>query len=666
MDSTSSSTSSQASQTAHSPTRDARVRMVTPRSLLTALALIPINAYWVTKMEVFRYLGHPTTISLFYNVVFILVVLLAVNAGLRKISTRLAYTPAELMTVYIMLAISSAVAGHDMIEVLTPILAHSAFYARPENGWTTEILPYVPKWLSVTDPDALKQFYEGAGSFYNPRNFNAWLGPVLWWSALLTVLGFMMLCMNTLLRRQWTESERLSYPLVALPLEMVSEKSQIFKTKLFWSGIAIAAGLELWNGFAFLYPSMPLLPLKRFGPMQDLSTYITAPPWNAIGGTPIALYPFGIALGMLLPVDLLFSVWFFAWFWRMERVFTARFGYGDIPGFPYVEAQSFGAYIGLAVFALYVSRSHFVRIGNNLLRFKHDLGDAKEPLPYRWAVLGILAGTGFVFWFSQRAGMSYMMIGAFFLIYFTLAIAITRMRAELGPPAHDLHMAGPDSIIPSVTTSNQISRGDLAMFSMYYGFNRAYRSHPMPIQLEAFKIAERCEARYRPLFWAMLLALAFGALAAFWAMLHQNYQVGAAEKVGPPNVNLIFGSEPWNRMTGWVRSPSPPQQQFNTRVAIGVGFLFTLAMNMLRLRLGWFPFHPVGFAVSGSWSLGLLWLPLMLAWLLKLVIHRYGGLRAYRQYLPLFLGVILGECVIGSVWTLVGIYLDMPTYAFWP
>ena len=220
--------------------------------------------------------------------------------------------------------------------------------------------------------------------------------------------------------------------------------------------------------------------------------------------------------------------------------------------------------------------------------------------------------------------------------------------------------------IPSVTTSNQISRGDLAMFSMYYGFNRAYRSHPMPIQLEAFKIAERCEARYRPLFWAMLLALAFGALAAFWAMLHQNYQVGAAEKVGPPNVNLIFGSEPWNRMTGWVRSPSPPQQQFNTRVAIGVGFLFTLAMNMLRLRLGWFPFHPVGFAVSGSWSLGLLWLPLMLAWLLKLVILRYGGLRAYRQYLPLFLGVILGECVIGSVWTLVGIYLDMPTYAFWP
>jgi len=640
--------------------------MVTPRALAIGLVLLPVNAYWVTRMEVFRYAGHPTTISLFFNVVFILAALLALNSIVRRISRRLALTPPELLTVYVMLALGSAIAGHDMIEVLTPILSHAHFYARPENGWQTDILPHLPSWLVVSDQQVLKEFYEGTNTFYVWRNVRAWLGPVLWWTAFLSLLGFMMLCINTLLRRQWTESERLSYPLVALPLEMVSERTELFRNRLFWAGVALTAVLEIWNGLAYLYPSMPTLPLKRFGAMQDLNQYITSSPWNAMGWTPIAIYPFGVALGMLLPVDLLFSVWFFAWVWRAERIATAAFGYGDIPGFPYVEAQSFGAYVGLAVFALYVSRSHFISIWRSLFSWRTDLRDADEPLRYRAAALGLAVGCIAVYAFCTACKMTPAIIAAFFLIYFTLAIAITRMRAELGPPAHDLHMAGPDSIIPAVRQSNQIARADLAMFSMFYGFNRAYRSHPMPIQLEGFKMAERVGGKYQPLFWAMLVALVFGAISAFWAMLDQNYRVGAAEKIAPPNVNLIFGSEPWNRMSGWVKSPSPPQQQFNTQVAIGVGFLFTLALNALRLRMSWFPFHPVGYAVSSSWSLSLLWLPLLVAWILKLVILRYGGLRAYRHWLPLFLGVILGECIIGGMWTIVGIALNMPTYAFWP
>jgi hypothetical protein len=641
--------------------------MVTLRAVVIALLLMPLNTYWVVLMEVTRYSGHPTTISLFFNVVFLLAVLIGLNGMVRRVWPRAALAPGELLTVYIMLALASAVAGHDMIEVLTPILSHVHQYAK-QNQWDTSFEKFVPSWLSVSDKQALDQFYTGTGSFYDPHNFLAWLGPVLWWSGFLTVLCFMMLCINTLLRRQWTESEKLAYPLVALPLEMVSPKTNLFKTRLFWYGVALAAALETWNGMAFLYPQIPMLPLKRSGPMQDLNTYITQPPWNAIGWTPIALYPFGIALGMLLPVDLLFSAWFFSWVWRFERVVGAMYGYSEIPGYPYVEAQTFGAYIGLAVFALWVSRSHFVRIWRGFFDRSADLRDAEEPLPYRWAVVGLAAGCAAVYWFCHRCGMTPLIIGLFFLIYFTLAIAITRMRAELGPPAHDLHMGGPDSILTAIYPSDKFAKPDLAMFSMFYGFNRAYRSHPMPVQLEGFKIAERTGGRYRPLFWAMMIAVAFGCLCAFWANLDQGYRYGAAEKIGggQANVMLIFGREPWDRMKGWITTPSPPQQQFNTQVAIGVGFAVTLVLNALRLRMGWFPFHPVGYAVSGSWALALLWLPLLIAWIIKLLLLRYGGLPAYRNALPLFLGIILGECILGSLWMLVGIALQIPTYAFWP
>ncbi|HLK55442.1 MAG TPA: DUF6785 family protein, partial [Chthonomonadaceae bacterium] len=416
----------------------------------------------------------------------------------------------------------------------------------------------------------------------------------------------------------------------------------------------------------YLYPQIPMLPLKRSGPLQDLNTYVTASPWNAIGWTPIAVYPFGVALGILLPTDLLFSAWFFTWVWRMERVFGAAYGYSDIPGFPYVEAQSFGGYIGLAVSALWVSRSHFVRIWRGLWDSKANLRDAEEPLPYRWAVFGLVVGSALLYGFCRACKMTPLTILWFFLIYFTLAIAITRMRAELGPPAHDLHQAGPDSILTQILPSNKFARPDLAMFSMFYGFNRAYRSHPMPIQLEGFKIGERIGGRYRPLLWAMLLAISVGAVCAFWANLDQGYRYGAAEKIAPPNVMLIFGSEPWNRMKTWIVSPTSAQQQFNVRVAIGVGFCITLVLNALRLNLPWFPLHPVGYAVSSSWSLSLLWLPLMIAWAVKTLLLRYGGLPAYRKALPFFLGIILGECVMGSLWALLGIALHIPTYAFWP
>ena len=39
---------------------------VTPKSILIAVILIPINCYWVIEMEVIRYSGHPVTISLFF------------------------------------------------------------------------------------------------------------------------------------------------------------------------------------------------------------------------------------------------------------------------------------------------------------------------------------------------------------------------------------------------------------------------------------------------------------------------------------------------------------------------------------------------------------------------------------------------------------------------
>src|SRR5579859_1193941 len=106
------------------PATPKRARMVTLRAVLLAMLIMPLNALWVVEIEVVRYSGHPSTISLFFNVVFILTVLLALNGLVKRFRPRWALQPGELLTVYIMLGIGTALTGHDMVEVLTPILSH--------------------------------------------------------------------------------------------------------------------------------------------------------------------------------------------------------------------------------------------------------------------------------------------------------------------------------------------------------------------------------------------------------------------------------------------------------------------------------------------------------------------------------------------------------------
>lgn len=633
---------------------------VTLRAIIVALILIPLNNYWIFLTEIVRYAGHPTTISLFYNAVFILLLLVGANALLRRFAPSYVFSQGELLTIYIMVNIASALAGHDMIQVLIPGMTHPFRFATPENKWAALFLDRIPGWLSVSDENALNGFYQGASSLYVRRVLLVWAVPVLMWTLFIITLVFVMLCLTVLLRKQWMEREKLTYPLVQLPLDLSSEKTSFFRNRLLWIGIGIAVAIDLIQGLHVLYPSVPGLSIKGI----NLRDYITSAPWTAVGWVPISFYPFAIGLGTLLPLDLSFSSWFFFLFWKAQLVTAASFGWNQIPRFPYVNEQSFGAYMGICLFAIWASRKHIANVFVHLYTGKGDVDDAGEPLRYRTAALGVGVGTIALMFFVWAMGMSWWLIVAFFVIYFALSVAITRMRAELGPPAHDLHMAGPDTILPALIGPANLGTGNLVVLSMMFWFNRAYRSHPMPFQLEGFKMAERAAMSYRRLFVAIVIAVVAGTIASFWSQLHICYQVGAASKVAPPTVPLIFGGEPYRRLDGWLTGAPPPSG--NIMWAISAGFGLTILLNTLRMRFFWFPFHPVGYAVSSSWSMNQLWMCMFIAWLIKLLLLRYGGLRTYRTAVPLFLGVILGECVMGSVWTIVGIALNTRTYAFWP
>ncbi len=624
--------------------------------LIGSLLLFP-NAYWVIHTEKVRPGPYPTIISLFLNVVLWLIVLLLVNQVLKRVVPRWQFRPAELLLMYTMLCIGSAFAGHDMTPILVQMMAHPYFYVSEFPVWRETVLPNIPPALTVPNPSALRGYFIGNSTLYRWEHLSAWIPPLALWLLFIGMLWWTMLCIVSLVRAQWTESERLAYPLVELPLRMVDPSGALWRARLFWAGVAVSGSIDLLNGLNYWFPSLPAIPVKH----QNIGYLFANRPWNAIGWFPISFYPLAIGIGYLLPLDLLFSCWFFFLYWKLQSVVVVALGWDIVPEFPFIREQGFGAYMGIGTFLLLSGRGMIRKIVHHLRHPEQsDLNDSTEAMPYRMAVWGLIGGVVGMVLFLTYFGMRWQWALTAILIYLMISFVITRIRAELGPPVHDQHFSGPDTLLPKLLGTQAFHERDMGMLNFFYWFNRAYRSHPMPFALEGLKMASVVRASIPTYFWVMLWAGLLGSVAGFWAYLHQAYALGTSAGF---HFGRVFGQEPSDRLHRWLSMPTMANPY--AQLATGFGFLVALGLMWLRSVIPGFAFHPIGFAISGSWSMHLVWLPLMIAWAIKWAILRFGGLRTYRQGIPFFLGLIVGQAVVGLGWSLIGIVFDIPTYSFW-
>ncbi len=634
------------------------------RAILFGLILLPINAYWVVNMEFTRYAAHPTTVSLFFNCIFFLLVLAGLNKLVHRVGPKWAFSQAELLLVYSMLCIGSCMAGHDFAQVLVPGLTYPFAMSTPSHDYEHLFWRFLPSWAMVTDNDATNGFYHGNDTLYTAEHLRAWLPVTAVWTGFVLVLLWVMQCINLLIRKQWTDNERLSYPLVKMPLELTatqpfgtsSMEVPLFRNRLFWIAFAIAAAIDIVNSLNYYFPTVPPILAAGSGkPAFDIHNFLVDKPFSAIGWTPVTFYPFVIGLGVMLPMDFLFSSWFFYIVWKLQSVVALAMAWDADPRMPYANYQALGAYIMFFVSSIWLSRPYLKQVWKCAVGAKATLDDSDEPMRYRWAIVGLVVGVAALVGFSMLLGMTWWVALVFFFLYFAIALAITRMRAEMGTPVHDLHFTGPDWTLTDLFGPHNLASGNLAVFSMFFWFNRAYRCHPMPFQLEALKMADQTGPKREMRKWvgALLLAGAVGMIAAFWAILHLTYIHG----------NPRFGSEAWNRYATWGTTPKPPNNA--VAGAMGVGFVFAGFLQVMRSTVTWWPFHPLAYAVSGSWEMNLLWMPLLIAWITKGILLKFCGPRTYTSAMPFFYGLILGQFIPGSLLNIWGMITDNPTYQFW-
>ena len=187
--------------------------------------LVPLNCWWVVASTL-RVGTCPTQISLYFNAIFTILVVMCISFLSQLRGKTPLLNRAEIIAIYTCVSIGSGIAGVDRMLVLIQLPGHASWFATPENDWADLFYRYVPKWLTISDKQILKGYYEGVSTFYDLSIIKAWLPVVLWWSAFIVATHLVMLCINVILRKRWVEYERLSYPIIQLPLEMTQPQGK--------------------------------------------------------------------------------------------------------------------------------------------------------------------------------------------------------------------------------------------------------------------------------------------------------------------------------------------------------------------------------------------------------------------------------------------------------
>ena len=647
-------------ETSHAPEQARKPIRWLPVGLI-ALVLIVLNTGWIANSEMKTGVTEITISTLFIGVVFILFVITLVNLAVRRLfGARGSLNQLEMLLLYSLLSMSSVVAGVGHMGFFTPFLTNAFWYANSGNGYRA-IWNELPSYIGPRDHNILRGFYEGNSTFFRPAVMEAWAMPLLVWSVFFLVLLWTMLCLAAIVRRRWEEEEHLPFPVIALPLEMTREGAPLYRNKLLWLGFAIPFISHSLNSLASIFPLVPAFPLNSAVDMTAGLPY----PWNGLEPIFRSIHPAGIGFGYLISTDVLFSLWFF---YLVRKAFNlwgvtenwrdvgqGQFGDGAHQ-FPYTSYQAWGAWLALGLAIAWQGRSYFA--GYFRRAWQGDpLGKERgEPLSARVAVFGFLAGFVALCAFVWSSGGSLWLPVAFLGIYVLLMLALARLEAETAVPSPFLAWVEPQSIISTVAGSANLSQMDSVHTGMLSWFNGDYRAAALPHQLQAFVAQKRAGGTMRFLPAALMIAGAVSLVSALlWDL--QLYYVNGAETGHVNQWRISEGSMPWDNVVKWLQHPAPA----NGAAVVGmtIGAVLTGVLSLLRARFVGFPLSPAAYVLNTSWANDLFWLDMLIAWVFKALFLRYGGMRIYRQMLPLFLGLILGDFVTGAAWSIVGVTMHL-------
>ena len=515
------------------------------------------------------------------------------------------------------------------------------------------MLPYLPAWLHPSHPELIPWFWEGlpTGAALPWRD---WLSPVIGWGAMGAAMLMAMLCLGTLLRRDWIEQQRLTFPLTEIPMGLVGEanyptlRESVCRPRVFWLGFGIGGGITLLVWLNAFYPAVPAPQLYgRAG--QALSS--AGLPWSALSGLVVSVTPATLGIMCLLPTEVSFSLWGFYGLFLLFLVSCGTVGIppqgsaamGNFVPRAFADYAGAGGFVVVSAMVLYQSRGAF-RSGLRALFLRGpEEPDDRAPMSNRAALLGLAAANLFMLAWALYAGMSWWSFALIMLAWYVAMIGTARLVAAAGLTQPRPQPSTRWMVVRSVG-AGALDPRSLVMYNyLTMGFMLEPQNFGLNYLMNSFKLIHGARLRARRFSSGVMIVVVAVLLAGSVGLLYTAYRYGAVTMECWP-----LTAVPTCTYREFTTSLSSPEQGDNwLRLAMVVGGACTLALFWLTSRFVWWPLTPIGFIVASVYHTNEhVWTNALLGWTIATIVRRYGGLRLYRSLRPAFLGLVLGQFLI--------------------
>jgi hypothetical protein len=469
-----------------------------------------------------------------------------------------------------------------------------------------------------------------------------WAGPLLWWGLFMLAFFFVSVALISLVHHQWSRQERLVYPLAAVPNMLLTSlenpTASILKSKLLWLGFFLAWMLptvnmldqvfdfEIIHGFGIPGGRFEI---RQFGLSYGLNTDLLV-----------------VGLSYLVNLNVLFSVWFFHLIIAAEGALLNWLGITialpaqpHAPGNVLLAHQQVGSLLCIVGISLWMSRD-FLRRQWRLIVSGDE--NPTNPISPRFAALLGLVGLAYMCGFLYMSGLSFIWSVVFFLVALVLFFGIARLLAQTGIG----RLRAPTSVPPILTNifgTAPFGAQGLTAMGLSMVWTADLQLFLMGTLAHAFKVCEPAQLKIsgRKLVIFLTAAMVCGVVTTMVCYIWLGYRHGLIH-----GYSWYFVSSPqyhWTWVANSINNPNPAEPLAAVFLAIGAGLTGLLSLAQYRFA-GW-PLHPVGLGIALTNTVSIDWFGMLLAWLIKLIALRYGGIALYRLLLPFFIGLILGTSV---------------------
>ncbi len=604
---------------------------------------------------------------------FILIWLTLLIAMTGRLFKRTFLTGKELITVWMLMVLGSGIAYTGLARTFFINLTAPWHFATVGNGWKENLWPLLPKAWYPSGMDAIESMYNGLSGgrhmgwieILSEIPWNAWAYPLVAWGGFVFLCYMVMISVVNLFSRQWIHNERMNFPLLRVPMLMgeAVDKGEIwafFTNRFLIAGMIIPIFIHLVNGLNFYFPQVPHIP-----------TLILAGPYFPKHGLfsgfhklKIYIYPAFIGFAFLTSRQISLSFWLFFLLGGLFFGILSILGY-NIPSATLgttfgptlsrpEETQMIGAYGICFLFIMWLSRYHLL----DIIKQAFGIG-LKKPVETEWfstalsfwlAFFGILAIILWCWYFGMPIMISFLVVGAFFMVM----VVASRVICQGGVAYFTLTVAPIDGIIAFFGAKVFTKAGILAAAVTQKILFLDLRESLMPSLIHAASVTHKARNK-RVIIFGIVITLVAAVIVSFAAMLALCYKFGARE------LQLDWATRTTTTMYSNIQSLiiSPYGPRHWVMIFSLAGAVIMLMLVICYYRFYWWPVHPIGYLMTYSSAMRILWVSFFIGWLCNVICMRYGGVVLFKKLRYFFIGLIIGDFLMGGAWGVLGFFQDV-------